>query len=87
MYIVVIVIGIISIVVGANMDPATSTTSRELFIGLGAGIVLVGIYAWIRGIGPIEPELGPGFRFDFWPDGVVILALLGASVGLSFLIF
>ncbi|MFN8529112.1 MAG: hypothetical protein U0670_10905 [Anaerolineae bacterium] len=72
MYIIAIVIGVIAVVVGAT---STDVNTRHAFIALGASIALNGVYAWIRGLGPLDPEQRPGWRFDFWPDGVVILAI------------
>ena len=84
MYVIAIVIGVISCVVGATSD--ADPTTRKGFIGLGAGIILNGIYAWIRGLGPADPERRPGWIFDFWPDGVVIVAILAVCFLLAFLL-
>ncbi|MDX2161546.1 MAG: hypothetical protein SF162_09495 [bacterium] len=82
MYVIAIIVGIIGIIVGAtSSDPMT----RRGFIAIGATILLNGIYAWIRGLGPADPPDRPGWRFDFWPDGVVIIAIGAVCFLVAFL--
>jgi len=91
MYIVGIVIGVIAIIVGASTDPANAS-QREWLIGIGAAIVLVSLYAWYRGIGPVgrdqpsDPGPGTGFRFEL-QDTIAIVVIAVVCVVASILIF